>query len=330
MSAAHNATSFHRTVVEDVIKNMRAEFANEGLDDQVLDDLKQLWESKLIQAGVYDFPQQTAPAQNYNTYDINYNYLPETSHVPSASLMPLPTQTTLYTNTHTQMPYLGAPGATNRAAPTAAHLAAMSALRSLNTQQPQHTTLPPASTLTQTSSYGFDSSGKPQQYMAPPGSLAGWNTQPPNANTQYTLPNIKQHDGANDEVDPVKLERQKIDRMLLKKYARKQKQLQTQNQQKDTPIPQFDGLGDRKTSADDDDDEDDEGEAASSPKGDEELGSDLDDDDDDEPDTEHIVLCQYEKVTRVKNKRKANLKDGIMHINGRDYVFSKANGEFDF
>lgn len=29
-------------MVEDVIRNMRAEFANEGLDDQVLDDLKQV------------------------------------------------------------------------------------------------------------------------------------------------------------------------------------------------------------------------------------------------------------------------------------------------
>lgn len=47
-----------------------------------------------------------------------------------------------------------------------------------------------------------------------------------------------------------------------------------------------------------DDDEDEDGEdGGDSPKGDEELGSDLDDDsEDDEPDTEHIILCQYEKV----------------------------------
>lgn len=32
----------------------------------------------------------------------------------------------------------------------------------------------------------------------------------------------------------------------------------------------------------------------------------------------------------MKNKRKANLKDGIMHINGKDYVFSKATGEFEW
>lgn len=42
MSTTHTSSTFHRTVVEDVIRNMRAEFANEGLDDQVLDDLKQV------------------------------------------------------------------------------------------------------------------------------------------------------------------------------------------------------------------------------------------------------------------------------------------------
>ncbi len=51
---------------------------------------------------------------------------------------------------------------------------------------------------------------------------------------------------------------------------------------------------------------------------------------DEEPDTDHLVLCQFEKVTRVKNKRKCNLKDGIMLLNGREYLFHKATGEFDW
>jgi transcription initiation factor TFIIA large subunit len=32
----------------------------------------------------------------------------------------------------------------------------------------------------------------------------------------------------------------------------------------------------------------------------------------------------------VKNKRKCNLKDGIMNLNGRDYLFHKATGEFEW
>ena len=36
------ASSFHRVVVEDVIKSIREDFINEGVDEQVLDDLKQV------------------------------------------------------------------------------------------------------------------------------------------------------------------------------------------------------------------------------------------------------------------------------------------------
>ncbi len=63
---------------------------------------------------------------------------------------------------------------------------------------------------------------------------------------------------------------------------------------------------------------------------DDELGSDLDDDEDKEPETDNIVICLFEKVTRVRSKRKAALRDGVMHLNGRDFLFQKANGEFDW
>ncbi|CAN6360774.1 unnamed protein product, partial [Urochloa humidicola] len=35
-------------------------------------------------------------------------------------------------------------------------------------------------------------------------------------------------------------------------------------------------------------------------------------------------------VTRTKNRWKCTLKDGIMHLDGRDILFNKAMGEFDF
>lgn len=59
---------------------------------------------------------------------------------------------------------------------------------------------------------------------------------------------------------------------------------------------------------------------------------DLDDDDDDdaELDTGNQVVCQYEKVNRVKQKWKCNFKDGIMHVNGKDYLFHRATGEFEW
>lgn len=70
---------------------------------------------------------------------------------------------------------------------------------------------------------------------------------------------------------------------------------------------------------------------------DENLGSELDDEDEEEefehtedPRHENVVLCQYEKVTRAKNKWKCILKDGIVHVNGSDHIFHKANGDFEW
>ncbi|KAF7805427.1 transcription initiation factor IIA large subunit-like [Senna tora] len=46
--------------------------------------------------------------------------------------------------------------------------------------------------------------------------------------------------------------------------------------------------------------------------------------------TQHLVLAQFDKVTRTKSRWKCTLKDGIMHINNKDILFNKATGEFDF
>ncbi|KAK4689013.1 transcription initiation factor TFIIA large subunit, partial [Tremellales sp. Uapishka_1] len=73
--------------------------------------------------------------------------------------------------------------------------------------------------------------------------------------------------------------------------------------------------------------------------GDEVIDSDLDDSDDglmdqgdgvDEEGEIDIVFCVYDKVQRVKNKWKTVFKDGMIHINGKDYLFAKCNGEFEW
>lgn len=68
------------------------------------------------------------------------------------------------------------------------------------------------------------------------------------------------------------------------------------------------------------------------------INSDLDDSDEDDHGSDEdgdeaegmIIMCLYEKVLRVKNKWKCNLKDGIANINGKDYVFAKATGESEW
>jgi len=69
---------------------------------------------------------------------------------------------------------------------------------------------------------------------------------------------------------------------------------------------------------------------------DSDINSDIDsefgegDDGDDGGVDKSIVLCMYEKVHRTKNKWKCQLKDGVISIGGKDWVFSRANGEFEW
>ncbi|XP_050533045.1 transcription initiation factor IIA subunit 1 [Daktulosphaira vitifoliae] len=112
-------------------------------------------------------------------------------------------------------------------------------------------------------------------------------------------------------------------------------------------IAQVDGTNDSSTSDEDDDDIDDD------------LGDDDDDDDDEDDDkedqnsasdaeplnsgddvsdvdngdlfeTDNVIVCQYDKITRSRNKWKLYFKDGIMSLNGYDYVFQKATGDAEW
>ncbi|XP_056148231.1 TFIIA-alpha and beta-like factor [Lampris incognitus] len=47
-------------------------------------------------------------------------------------------------------------------------------------------------------------------------------------------------------------------------------------------------------------------------------------------DTDNVIVCQYEKIQRSKNRWKFLLKDGVMCFGGRDYVFSKVVGEAEW
>ncbi|XP_030756368.1 transcription initiation factor IIA subunit 1-like [Sitophilus oryzae] len=46
--------------------------------------------------------------------------------------------------------------------------------------------------------------------------------------------------------------------------------------------------------------------------------------------TDNVIVCQFDKITRAKNRWKFHLNDGIMNLNGEDYVFQKANGEAEW
>lgn len=84
------------------------------------------------------------------------------------------------------------------------------------------------------------------------------------------------------------------------------------------------------------DDGDSPGKAIKEEVDDDAINSDLDDTDeekegsDEEEETAWVMLCMYDKVQRVKNKWKCVMKDGVLTINGKDYVFHKASGEYEW
>ncbi|NWV66862.1 TF2AY factor, partial [Malurus elegans] len=47
-------------------------------------------------------------------------------------------------------------------------------------------------------------------------------------------------------------------------------------------------------------------------------------------DTDNVIVCQYDKIHRTKNKWKFFLKDGVMSIEGKDHVFAKAMGDAEW
>ncbi|KAF0645644.1 hypothetical protein FPSE5266_04713 [Fusarium pseudograminearum] len=77
-----------------------------------------------------------------------------------------------------------------------------------------------------------------------------------------------------------------------------------------------------------DDDEEDDDDAINSDLDDPE--DEHDDDDVDDDGLGNIMLCMYDKVQRVKNKWKCTLKDGVLTVNGKEYVFHKATGEYEW
>ncbi|KAJ8981484.1 hypothetical protein NQ317_007010 [Molorchus minor] len=124
-------------------------------------------------------------------------------------------------------------------------------------------------------------------------------------------------------------------------------QLEDKNQhlQRLHQIPQRDGAADYSDEDDDrseegsdndieDDKDEDEMEEEQTGAEEEPLnsGDDVSDADGTEEsfETENVIVCQYDKITRSRNRWKFHLKDGIMNLNGEDYIFQKANGDAEW
>jgi len=300
----------YKMVIEDVIENIKEDFKREGVDESVLLELKALWEQKLIAThAVPNFVPDTP------------QYVPD----PSTAAAVVGDLTHGYLALPTQAPRQRSPQAIPQPMPQATmqqqqHQQTVHNLRHLQEHEPDE--------------YGYyqdeeagyvkqeQSFGKPADFISPFGYPNMPGAPPPNqmlhSGTHYAhAPQIQQH------------------------YQHQHPHLQQQPpQQQQGPPAKRARLSNQPLSHqqdgefdDDDDDLDDDEEVSKTKKVKEDnLNSDddLSDSDEEVPNTPHIVLSQFEKVSRTKNKWKCALKCGIMHLNGQDYVFHSASGEFDW
>ncbi|CAL1706261.1 unnamed protein product [Somion occarium] len=312
--------SVYRAVIDDVIANIKPEFDEFGIGEDVLAELQHKWEAKVIQSHVADFeppppaPQQTAPPPPHPSVPQHPAYPPHPMHMQ-----------------HHYPPH----AAYNLQPPPGPHIPV---------HTPVHVKAEPVDPR-----YLLNSSMQQHPYGLP--SLAGPQLGRPNVAPTYPSPGTPQARPSSTGPAPPA------------PTARYPNGVPQPPQQSSTPsiptppaptrIPQVDGPSSSSS------------ESSSSPPSyapranhpslpqpagspangeqkvnddEEAINSDLDDSDsDNERDIESgggadtdIVFCTYDKVARVKNKWKCILKDGMIHVNGRDYLFAKCTGEFEW
>ncbi|KAK7445437.1 transcription factor IIA subunit alpha [Stygiomarasmius scandens] len=333
----------YRAVIDEVITSIKGDFEKFDVSEEILAELQHKWENKVIQSRVADFevaaqaPTSTIPPQHTpypahphahlysgaHSYPALTHYAPHT-HAPGVKAEPLDPRYML--NPSHQMVY---------------------AVPSLPGPQVNGLSRPPAPG-GQTSVLSFPP-GPPQTSATPNGANGNLST----SGIPLGRPYIPQAAASGAPSATV----------TASTSTTPAPTPATTSHQSQKPggggsggrIPQLDGP------SEDDSDEDSrtppplpyvprpnhpslpqvqqQSQASSSAVDAEAINSDLDDSDiDDEEDEKEegtgvdsdIVFCTYEKVTRVKNKWRCTFKDGIIHVNGKDYLFAKCNGEFEW
>ncbi|XP_072218534.1 transcription initiation factor IIA subunit 1 isoform X1 [Leuresthes tenuis] len=374
----------YKSVIEDVISEVRELFLDEGVDEQVLLELKTLWENKLLQSkAVEGFHTEEQAALQAAQQQQQVQHVQQVQQVTQAAqaqqvILPPQQQQAPQQQVIVQDPkilqHMSATGMT--AAATAATLALptgvtpyqqlltsqgqiLQVVRAPNgtqyiIQQPQQQIVlqqqmqpggvqaPVIQQVLAPLQGGLPQQTgviiQPQQIVLAPGNKVQGNAQqvmqtatmapqPSQAATAALVQQVQQAQGAAAPQAP----------------PQPQAQQQAQPQAQQPPMMlQVDGAGDTSSEDDEDEeeeyDEDDEEEKDKDGGEDGQVeeeplnsGDDVSDAEDQELfDTENVVVCQYDKIHRSKNKWKFHLKDGIMNLNGRDYVFSKTIGDAEW
>ncbi|XP_047270091.1 transcription initiation factor IIA large subunit isoform X6 [Capsicum annuum] len=359
--ASSTTSNVYIHVIEDVINKVRDEFVNNGgPGETILNELQALWEMKMVQAeAIFPTTERNSAAKatpggpiTTPVHDLNMPYEGgEEYETPTADILfpPTPLQTPLPGTAQTPLPgtvQTPLPGTAQTPLPGTADSSSLYNIPTGGTPftpsdySPLNDTgvaaevktgpgrpspfMPPSPWLNQRPPLDVNVAyvegreegdrGTSQQPMTQDFFMnsAGKRKREDFASQYHNGGYIPQQDGAADTIyDNVKIYYQGVvneDYNIVNTPAPHDMQAATP-----APVPQNDDVDDDDEPLNENDDDE---------LDDVDQGEDLN--------TAHLVLAQFDKVTRTKSRWKCTLKDGIMHINNKDILFNKANGEFDF
>ncbi|XP_037934511.1 transcription initiation factor IIA subunit 1-like [Teleopsis dalmanni] len=321
------------SVIEDVISNVRDAFLDDGVDEKVLQETKQLWRSKLMSSKALDINPEKSESQPLQSIDNNQK--PTKASAAKAKRQARiaiaaqhnSSSAIASTNLDINQGIAGNAGSTG------------GATVGLTNSQEQTSTTDPFPIVT-----ALDPSRIMHVNITLPAQPGSENTEPRVLTVQVPASALQEN-----QLQQI-LTSQLISSIIclptrLAHYALQQHitaALQKKGIQKFNPSKQLDGKlvdttdeeeSDVSEDLIDEDDEDidkDEYEDIENSDGTEEepLDSrdDISDDESTDLDTENVIVCQYDKITHLRNKWKFYLRSGIMNIAGKDYVFQKSNG----
>lgn len=268
----------YKMVIEDVIRGSRDAFIRLGIDEQVLFELQESWETKLLESRVFSSPRDYQQLGNMGNREM-HQPLMISGHGP------LPTQAM-----H--------PGIIDRDGSQQHIMSGYNQFATQNIPRPQLGMHEPSHFVMHPQTHGM---------IQQPGIL---NTMSSHHQTPYQRPLLPSSQiRPNFSQEPTKRIPGQFDGLSsgfedIHKSSAQQSHKSVEPQ--DEPVSAINQEEDL-------------------------LGSDLDEDEDEAfLDTNNVILCQYEKATRTKNRWKCSFRDGVLHIRGADYVFHRANGEFEW
>ncbi|MED6280293.1 Transcription initiation factor IIA subunit 1 [Characodon lateralis] len=381
---SNQVPKLYKGVIDDVINEVRELFLDEGVDEQVLLELKTLWENKLmqskavegfhsdeqaaLQAAQQHVPQvqqvtqqtqaqqvilppqqQQAPQQQVIVQDqkiLQHMSATGMSAAATAATLALPTGVTPYQQILTSQGQIlqvvrAANGTQYIIQQSQQPIVLQQPMQPGGVQAPviQQVLTPLQGGLPQQTGVII----QPQQIVLASGNKVQGSTQVVQASAMVQQPGQAAMAAAAGGAAAAAAQIQQVQGAAAAQAPpQAQQQTQPQPQAQQPPMMlQVDGAGDTSSEEEDEEEEYDEDEEEEKDKDGGEDGQveeeplnsedDVSEDEDQELfDTENVVVCQYDKIHRSKTKWKFHLKDGIMNLNGRDFVFSKATGDAEW